>query len=117
VPAEQATETPADTPPPTPTPAPPQESTPVPDAGVDDTVRILYEIQPDEALLRVSETFGISRNRIRRENPELADLSTADLPGTIIELPIVGDMTLAEAQALPGYQGTVAELEGAADGA
>jgi hypothetical protein len=119
VPDEQATEAPASTP--RPTPAPETEETPPPDATPDEsageTIRILYEIQPEEALLRISETFGISRNRIRRENPELEDLGPADLPGTIIELPILGDLTLAEVQALPGYQGTVSELESAADGA
>lgn len=118
VPDEQATEAPERTPGPTPEPedteAPGSEATP--DEAAGETVRILYEIQPDEALLRVSETFGINRNRIRRENPELADVAPVDLPGTIIELPIVGDMTLAEAEALPGFQGTVSEIE-AADGA
>lgn len=120
VPDEQATEAPASTPRPTPTPTPEAAETLAPEATPDEaageTIRILYEIQPDEALLRISETFGLSRNRIRRENPELADLGPAEQPGTIIELPILGDLTLAEVQLLPGYQGTVSELEAAAEG-
>ena len=74
-----------------------------PDEAAGETVYILYEIQPEEALRRVSETFGITRNRIRRENPELEGVASADLPGIVIEIPITGDMTLAEAEALPGY--------------
>ena len=117
VPDEQATEAPADTPEPTPTPAPEVTSEPedTPDAGTAETIWILYEIQPDEALLRVSETFGITRNRIRRENPELEEVSNAEMPGMIIELPIVGEMTLAEAEALPGFVGLVADLEAEAE--
>ena len=113
----QATEAPAATPEPTPEPTPTPEPEPTPepdpDATPDETaegatetqIRILYEIQPDEALLRISETFGVSRNRIRRENPGLEDIAPADMPGTVIELPITGDMTLEAAEALPGYQG------------
>ena len=44
---------------------------------------IIYEIQPDEALRKVAETFGISRNRIRRANPGLEELTPAELPGTV----------------------------------
>lgn len=117
VPAEQATEAPASTPTRTPAPtsepagtaAPETEATPAGDVG--ETVYILYEIQPDEALLRVSETFGVSRNRLRRENPELQGLAPADLPGTIIAVPILGDMTLAEAEAMAGYVGLAEDAE------
>lgn len=116
---EQATEAPASTqePTPAPTPDPEDPSTPepeadaTPDAAAGEIDLILYEIQPDEALRRISETFGITRNRIRRENPELENVANSDLPGIIIEIPIVGDMTLAEAQALPGYVGPAGDAE------
>ena len=106
VPDEQATEAPVRIPEPTPDPTPQPEQTP--DSALEDIAGetvILYEIQQGEALLRVSEAFGITRNRIRRENPELEGVASADLPGIIIEVPITGDMTLAEAEALPGYVG------------
>jgi hypothetical protein len=110
----QTTEAPAVTPRPTPTPTPAAEASPTPDPDSDPnatppaeipTVTILYEIQPDEALLKVAETFGVSRNLLRKVNPGLADLRPAELPGTVIEIPISGDMTLEAAAELPGYQG------------
>jgi hypothetical protein len=109
-PTPQATERPAATPKPTPEP----QATPTPEPDPDATpavteeatdFTILYEIQPDEALRKVADTFGVSRNRLRRINPGLEALTPAQLPGTVIEIPIMGDMTLAEAEALPGYQG------------
>lgn len=108
----QAIDQPADTPAATPEPTPEPEATPTPEPDPDATstddgdtaeIVIIYEIQPDEALLKISETFGISRNRIRRLNPGLAELTPAELPGTQIEIPITGDMTLEQAQALNGY--------------
>lgn len=109
-PTPQATERPAATPTPTPepqatpTPEPDPDATPaVTDEAAD--ITIFYEIQPDEALRRVAGTFGVSRNRLRRINPGLEALSPTELPGTVIEIPLTGDMTLAEAEALPGYQG------------
>jgi hypothetical protein len=112
----QATEGPAATPKPTAKPTPVPESTPTPEPDPDatpaegdnaegDTIVILYEIQPDEALLKVSETFGVSRNRLRRVNPGLEELTPAELPGTTIEIPIIGEMTLEEAAQLDGYLG------------
>jgi hypothetical protein len=105
---EQAAATSEPTPEPTsepdPTPTPDPEATPD-EAGTAAELVIIYEIQPDEALRKVAETFGISRNRIRRANPDLEALTPAELPGTFIEIPITGDMTLEEAEALPGYQG------------
>jgi hypothetical protein len=112
----QGTEAPAATPAPTPAPTPTPQPEPTPEPDPDATpgvteeatvaeIRILYEIQPDEALRRISETFGISRNRIRRENPGLDDIAPADMAGTVIELPIAGEMTLEQAELLPGYQG------------
>jgi hypothetical protein len=97
----------------TPTPAPQATATPEPDpdatpdesAASSGAITILYEIQPDEALLKVSETFGVSRNRLRRDNPGLEDIAPADLPGTVIEITLASDFTLEEAEALPGYQG------------
>ncbi len=105
---ERPTATPRPTPEPqvTPTPEPDSDATPaLIDEATDFT--ILYEIQPDEALRKVSDTFGVSRNRLRKINPGLEALTPAELPGTVIEIPITGEMTLAEAQALAGvgYQG------------
>lgn len=107
----QATEQAAVTPDPTAEPTPEPDPTPTRDpeatpdeAGTAAEIVIIYEIQPDEALRKVAETFGISRNRIRRANPDLETLTPAELPGTLIEIPITGDMTLEEAEALPGFQ-------------
>jgi hypothetical protein len=112
----QATEEPARTPKPTPKPTPTPDPDPTPEPDPDATpaatdeaeaveILILYEVQPGEALRKISETFGVSRNRLRKVNPGLEELTPAQLPGEIIEIPIIGDMTLEEAQALEGYLG------------
>ena len=111
----QATEGAAVEPDPTPDPTPEPEPTPEPDPDATPAeeqvepeaaaITILYEIQPDEALAKVSETFGVSRNRLRRDNPGLEDIRPADMPGTIIEITLPDEMTLEEVEALPGFQG------------
>jgi hypothetical protein len=68
---------------------------------------ILYEIQEGEALLRVSERFGVTRNRLRRDNPALEDVAPAEMPGMVIEIPMPAGMTIEEVEALPGFQGFV----------
>ena len=106
-----ATEEAATTPEPTPAPEPDPTPEPDPDAtpaATDEAeaveILILYEIQPDEALRKISETFGVSRNRLRKVNPGLEELTPAQLPGEIIEIPILAD-ALEEAEALDGYRG------------
>lgn len=98
------------------TPEPEPEATPEaePDATADpdaDTatqgLTILYEIQEGEALLRVAETFGVTRRRILRANPGLEEVAPADLPGETIEIPLPAGSLLEELEALPGYRGPV----------
>ena len=100
--------TPEPTPEPEPTPTPDPDATPGPTAEVEAPgVTILYEIQEGEALLKVAETFGITRKRVLRANPGLEDLAPAELPGQIIEIPVSEEMSVEELEALPGYQGQV----------
>jgi hypothetical protein len=114
--APQATEVPGATPAPTPTPAPertPQaESTSTPGAAASEEpvvagTIILYEIQEGEALLKISQSFGVSRNRLRRDNPELVDIAPADMAGMVIEIPLSSEMSIEEVEAMPGFQGFV----------
>ncbi len=101
--------TPTAAPVPTPTPAP----TPVSSLDVDaspatgqDTTgsTVLYVIQPGEGLRKVAETFGITRKRILRANPELEEVTAAEMPGLTIEVPVPADMDQAKLEALKGYQ-------------
>ena len=102
--------TPTPTPRPTPTPTPtPTSSLDVgasPVVGEDPTggLTVLYVIQPGEGLRKVAETFGITRKRILRANPELEEVTPAEMPGMTIEVPVPADMDQAELEALPGYQ-------------
>jgi hypothetical protein len=115
-PDPQASGEPAATPEPTATPTPEPEATPTPEPDPDATpaptdeaevpaLIVLYEIQEGEALLKVSQTFGVTRNRIRKANPGLEEIAPADLPGTVIEIPLPAEMTIEEVEVLPGYQG------------
>jgi hypothetical protein len=107
---EQPEATPRATPEPTeapvPTPTPDPEATPDEVGNLAEIV-ILYEIQPGEGLRAVADTFGISRNRIRRANPGLEEFTPAELPGQTIEVPLVGELSLEEVEALEldGYRG------------
>ena len=98
--------------PPEVTPAPESTPTPTPDADATDApdmtgTIVLYEIQEGEALRKVSELFGVTRNRLRRDNPELEDVAPADMPGMIIEIPMPSAMTREEVEALDGFAGYV----------
>ena len=113
-PQPEPTPRPEPTPEPEPEPTPAAEPDPDPDATADpgaDTgtagLTILYEIQEGESLLKVSETFGITRRRILRANPGLEEVAPADLPGETIEIPLPAGLMLEEIEALPGYRGPV----------
>ena len=101
-----AGEAPTSTPAPTPTPTSSLDVAASPEVGQDTTggLTVLYVIQPGEGLRKVAETFGISRKRILRANPELEEVTPADMPGLTIEVPVPADMDQAELEALPGYQ-------------
>lgn len=106
--AAGATPTPAPTPTPTPTPTPASsldvEASPAVGENTTGSFTVLYVIQPGEGLKKVAETFGITRKRILRANPELEEVTPAEMPGMTIEVPVPADMDQAELEALPGYQ-------------
>ncbi len=111
-PDPQATAGPKATPTPKPkaTPTPRAEDTPGPDATADPVseageTMILYEFQQGEGWLKVADTFGVTRRRLQKLNPQLDSVAPAKLPGEVIQVPVPADMNLADVEALPGYRG------------
>ena len=103
-PDPQATGEAEPTPEPEPTPTPDPDAT---DEAVASGMTILYEIQEGEALLKVSERFDVTRNRLKKDNPQLEGVAPADMPGMVVEIPMPASMTIEEVEAIPGFQGFV----------
>lgn len=94
------------TPEPTPTAEPdPGQSPDVSEAPEVPLVEILYEVQEGEALLKIAETFGVTRRRIIKVNEGMADKQPYVLAGDIIIVPVSAELTVEELEAVPGYQG------------
>jgi hypothetical protein len=111
-----ATETaePEPTPEPEVTPEPTPKLTLDPDGapntdlpGSTATIPIRYQVQEGEQLLRIAETFGVSRRRVLRANPGMEDLSPYVQSGDEIIVPASSSMTIEEMEAVPGYLGLV----------
>jgi hypothetical protein len=69
------------------------------------SVIVLYEVQLDEKLLVIAESFGVTRKRIIRANEGMEDKRPLVAPGDIIRVPVSADMTIEEIEAMPGFQG------------
>ena len=95
---------------PTPSPEPTVEGTPGQSSGPAASqppaagVRLVeYEVQEGEALLRIAETFGVSRSAIIRANEGMADKKPYTLPGDIIIVPLSPEIAAADIEAAPGF--------------
>jgi hypothetical protein len=109
-PDPQATQQPEPTPKPTPKPTPEAETkpeaTPIEsEAPQDPGIVILYEVQEGERLLKIAETFGVTRKRVIKANEGMEDKQPYVAPGDIIIVPVSSEMTIDEIEAVPGYQG------------
>ena len=68
-------------------------------------ILIRYELQEDERLMSIAETFGTTRLAISRVNEEMGneeDPRDARV-GDVIFVPVSPDMTEAEIEAFPGF--------------
>jgi len=118
-PTPQTSDEPKATPSPTPKAAATPKPTPKPDevdpgATSDasetpqaDGLRIYFEVQEDEKLVRIAELFGVKRKDIIAANEGMADKSPFVQPGDIIIVPVSSEMTIEEIEDVPGYQGRV----------
>jgi hypothetical protein len=66
---------------------------------------ILYEVQEGEALLKIAETFGVTRRSLLVANPGMEDSRPYVQPGEIIVVPAPLTLTIEELEAIPGFQG------------
>jgi hypothetical protein len=69
-------------------------------------ILIRYEVQPDERLAKISETFGTTIRAITRANPDFGEEGNARdaRPGDILIVPVSPDMTEEEIMDVPGFQ-------------
>ncbi len=91
---------------PEPTPEPdadstPDLTTPPSSAGFE----ILYQVQEDEGLVKIAQTFGTDRPAIVEANGGFGDKKPYVEAGDVIVVPVSGDMTIEEVEAVPGFQG------------
>jgi hypothetical protein len=107
-PTPKPTPTPEPTAEPTEQPEPDPDATPAPSAeAVEDLREIEYEVQEGEKLLKIAETFGVTRRRILRANEGMEEQEPYVAPGVIIIVPVSSEMTEDEIMAVPGYQSFV----------
>lgn len=106
--APQTTAQPTPTLMPTPQPTPEQTAAPGETPGTTtapiaarDLVR--YEVQEGEALKRIGEIFGVSRQRIIRANEGMAVKTPYVVAGDIILVPLSADVPEETIMELPGY--------------
>ncbi len=89
-------------------PEPDPDATPAPSAeAVEDLREIEYEVQEGEKLLKIAETFGVTRRRILRANEGMEEQEPYVAPGDIITVPVSSEMTEAEIMDVEGVQGFV----------
>jgi hypothetical protein len=108
-----ATVAPSTLPPPTPEPTP--DITAGPDSSQaaatgpvgGEPLLIRYEVQEGEALVRIAETFGTSRNRILAANEGMRERDPYTEAGDIIIVPVSATMTTEEIEAQPGFVGYI----------
>lgn len=84
-------------------PATGAQATEPPPAGM----RIQYEVQADEALIAIAESFGTSRREILAANPGMAEQRPYTQPGDVIIVPVAPEMSRADIEAVPGFIGYV----------
>jgi hypothetical protein len=88
----------------TPAPAsePPAASSPAGDAAI----LVRYEVQEDEGLLRIAETFGTTRARILDANEGMREREPGEPyaePGQTIIVPVSPDMSAEQIEEQPGF--------------
>jgi hypothetical protein len=76
------------------------ESTPV---AADGTQLIEYEVQEDELLQKIAESFATTRRRIIRANEGMADRRPYVEVGDIILVPASAELTIEEMESIPGF--------------
>jgi hypothetical protein len=100
---------------PEPTASPDSEVGPTPEAtsgGPGDATEapqgaqlVLYEVQEGEALLKIAETFGVTRRSLLMANPGMEDSRPYVQPGEIIVVPAPLTLSIEELEAIPGFRG------------
>lgn len=101
-PAPQATRAPQATPAPEATDGAPADATEPPQTA---QFRILYQVQEGEALLKIAETFGVTRRSILMANEGMEDTLPYVEAGKIIVVPVSSELSIEQVEAIPGYQG------------
>jgi hypothetical protein len=83
---------------------------------VGEPILIRYEVQPEERLQKIADTFGTTRAAIVRVNTDFGDEGNARdaRPGDEIVVPVSPEMTEAQIMAVPGFIEFVDGSEGAA---
>jgi LysM repeat protein len=98
--------TPSPQPTPDPTPAASSEPGASPATSVPPVAGsrlIEYEVQEGEALLKISQTFGVNRRAIIRANEGMADRKPYTQPGDIILVPVSAQLAAADIESAPGF--------------
>jgi LysM repeat protein len=101
-PAPQATPLPQATPAPEATDGAPTDATEPPQTS---QFLILYQVQEGEALLKIAETFGVTRRSILMANEGMEDTLPYVEAGKIIVVPVSSELSIEQVEAIPGYQG------------
>jgi len=66
---------------------------------------ILYQVQEGEALLKIAETFGVTRRSILMANEGMEDSQPYVEAGKIIVVPVSPELSIEEVEVIPGFQG------------
>lgn len=107
VPTREARPTEAVTPVPTPASetgeGPAVDATTPPESG---DLLVLYQVQEGEALLKIAETFGVTRRSILKANEGMQDSKPYVQAGDIIVVPVSPELSIEQIEeTIPGYQG------------
>lgn len=66
-------------------------------------------VQEGEGLIRISDLFGVTRDRVISANEGIRERNPIVEPGDLIIVPLGLGMTTDELEALPGYRGFVGD--------
>jgi LysM repeat protein len=66
---------------------------------------VLYEVQEGEGLLRIAETFGVTRRAILKANEGMEERKPYVETGQIINVPVSDALSVEQLEDIVGYMG------------